>query len=118
MEDNRRIECIASIVSGLTKTSDFRLRKAWQYPDDPRNSTAAVTCIKLANDATELEGSAWKLLQLFHDPKSKCWRDAICIATKNVGFSNTSRSFPYFVRTLIAQLPHHQVSAPSQPVVV
>jgi hypothetical protein len=108
MIEEERSECRESIVSALTKTSAFRSRKAKQYPDDNRNATAAASLMKLANDATELTDDSWELLQLFYDPESKCWQDAICQATKNVGFSNKSKSFPYFIRSLIALLPHHQ----------
>jgi hypothetical protein len=105
MIEEERNGCIESIVYGLTKTSDFRTRKAKQYPDDLRNSRAAESLKKLANDATELTDESWELLQLFYDPDSKCWRDAICQATKDVGFSNKSRSFPFFIRSLIGLLP-------------
>jgi hypothetical protein len=107
IEEERR-ECGETIVSALIMTGDFRLRKAKEYPDDKRNATAAASLHKLANDATELADSEWELLQLFYDPQSKCWRDAICQATKNVGFSNKSKSFSFFVRSLIALLPHQQ----------
>jgi hypothetical protein len=108
IEEEQRRDCVDSIVVGLTKTSDFRSRKAKQYPDDPRNARASESLLKLANDATELSDPEWELLQLFYDPESKCWQDAICQATKDVGFSNRSKSFPYFIRSLIALLPHHQ----------
>jgi hypothetical protein len=109
-QEELRRDCVESIVVGLTKTSDFRLRKATQYPDDKRNAAASASLKKLAHNATDLSDSEWQLLQLFFDPKSKTWQDAICQATKDVGFSNRSRSFPYFIRCLIAQLPHHQTA--------
>jgi hypothetical protein len=106
-EEDRR-DCVDSIVFGLNKTSEFRARKAKQYPEDPRNARAAETLKKLANDATEVTDDLWKLLQLFYDPDSTTWRDAICQATKDVGFSNRSRDFQFFIRSLIGHLPHHQ----------
>ncbi|THD68442.1 MAG: hypothetical protein E7813_10460 [Bradyrhizobium sp.] len=53
-EDHRRA-CVESIVVGLTKTSDFRSRKAKQYPDDPRNARAAET-LKKATTSKRSEG--------------------------------------------------------------
>jgi len=108
IEDELRRECTDYIFQGLTKTRRFRLQKAKQYPDDGRNEIAAASLLKLANDATELTDESWKLLQLFYDPDSRIWQDAICQATKNVGFSNKSKSFPFFVRNLIVLLQHQQ----------
>ena len=106
-QEEQRRDCVESIFAGLTKTSAFRSRKAKQYPDDPRNARAADALLKLANDATGVTDSEWELLQLFYTPESKSWQDAICQATKDVGFSNKSKSFPYFIRSLIALLPHN-----------
>jgi hypothetical protein len=111
IEEEQRRDCVDSIIFGLNRTSDFRARKANQYPDDPRNARASESLKKLAKDADDLSNDEWKLLQLFYDPDSATWRDAICQATKNVGFSNKSKSFPFFIRSLIGLLPHHTVVA-------
>jgi hypothetical protein len=116
LEEEQRRDCVESIFAGLTRTSAFRSRKAKQYSDDPRNARAADTCLKLANDATGVTDSEWELLQLFYEPESRSWQDAICQATKDIGFSNKSKSFPFFIKSLIALLPHNQT--PSQPVAV
>jgi hypothetical protein len=92
VEEEQRRDCVESIFTGLTKTSAFRSRKAIQYPDDGRNVRAADSLLKLANDPTEVTDSEW---QFCNDPESKCWQDAICQATKDVGISNKSRNFPY-----------------------
>ena len=111
MNEEQRRDCVEAIYTGLCKTSAFRLRKSKQYPDDPRNLRAAETLSKLANDATGLTESDWQLLELFYDPESKSWQDALCQATKDISFSNRSKSFPFFIRSLIAYLPHHQTAA-------
>jgi hypothetical protein len=107
MIEEERSGCIESIVYGLTKTSDFRNRKAKQYPEDLRNARAAESLKLLAKDAIKLTDEQWGLLQPLYDPDSKGWRDAICQATKDVGFSNKSTSLAFFLRSLIGLLPHH-----------
>jgi hypothetical protein len=109
-QEEQRRDCVDSIVLGLNKTGAFRARKANQYPDDPRNSRAIESLKKLANDADNLSDDEWSLLQLFYDPGSTIWRDAISQATKDVGFSNKSKSFPFFIRSLIRLLPHNNVA--------
>jgi hypothetical protein len=107
IEDERN-GCIDSIINSLTKTSAFRTRKASQYPDDPRNAKAAGALTGLANDAAEHVDGAWTMLQHYYQPDSKAWRDALCLATKDVGFSNKSRSFPYFLTRLVSLLAQLQ----------
>jgi hypothetical protein len=101
IQEEQRRGCVDSIVVGLTKTSDFRLRKAKQYPDDHRNAAASESLKIMAKNASQLSDESWRLLQLYYAPDSKDWRDAICQATKDIGFSNKSRSVAYFIQRLI-----------------
>jgi hypothetical protein len=111
MYDDLRDDCLQNIITALTRTSGFRWRKARQYPDDPRNMRASDSCKFIANNATELPLEYWERLQALYDPDSKGWRDAICQATNNIGFSNKSNSFSFFLRNLISLLPQNSVAA-------
>jgi hypothetical protein len=109
IDDEERQGCIDSISHSLTRTHDFRTRKAREYPDDPRNADAAATLKTFASKvATELSDNSWRILKRSYDPNSKHWQDAITQATRDVGFSNTSKSFPFFVQRLIRLLPKWQ----------
>ena len=111
MYDDLRDDCLQNIITALTRTSGFRWRKARQYPDDPRNMRASDSCKLIANNATELPLEYWEKLQALYDPDSKGWRDAIGQATNNIGFSNKSNSFSFFLRNLISLLPQNSVAA-------
>jgi hypothetical protein len=52
MNIEQQDSCIDSIVHTLTRTSEFRARKAKQY-DDPRNSEAVLTLTLLATIASQ-----------------------------------------------------------------
>jgi hypothetical protein len=108
INDEERSGCNESIIRGLLTTSAFRMRKAKQYPEDLRNARAAASLKHLANDAADYVDDSWKMLQNYYHPDSEAWRDAICQATKDVGFSNTSRSFPYFLTKLVGLLSQSQ----------
>jgi hypothetical protein len=105
MIEEERNGCFESIVFDLARTSEFRTRKFKQYPDDPRNLRAAESLRLLANNATGIPDEYWEKLQPLYDPDSKGWRDALCRATKDVGFSNKSNSFSFFLRNLVELLP-------------
>jgi hypothetical protein len=64
--------CTDSIVYGLTKTSEFRTRKAKDYPHDLRNAAAAATLKQLAKSAAELSPDFWNLLQIHGNGKTQC----------------------------------------------
>ena len=111
MYEDLREDCLQNILDALIRTSGFRWRKAKQYPDDSRNMRASDSCKLMATSATELPLEYWEQLQPLYDPNSKGWRDALCQATNNVGFSNKSNSFSFFLRNLISLLPQPQVVA-------
>lgn len=108
INEEDRNGCHESIVRGLLTTSSFRLRKAKQYPEDLRNARAAASLKHLAGGAADYVDDSWKMLQHYYHPDSKAWRDAIAQATKDVGFANTSRSFPYFLTRLVSLLSMSQ----------
>jgi hypothetical protein len=87
MIEEERNGCIDSIVYELTRTSEFRGRKARQY-DDPRNAQAVESLKLLAKNAAERGHDYWDLLQPYYDdPDSREWRDAISQTTKEIGFT-------------------------------
>jgi hypothetical protein len=92
--------CTDSIVLGLLRTSEFRTRKANQY-DDPRNEKAAETLKQLAKIAAERNADFWNLLQAYYNPDSREWQNAVSLATRDVGFSNKSKSYAFFVQRLV-----------------
>jgi hypothetical protein len=104
IEDEQRTLCAYSLANGCTTTSAFRTRKANEYPDDQRNARAAETLKLLAKNAAELPDESWRLLQMYYNPDSKSWQDAVSLATKEVGFSNKSKSLAYLIQRLIRLL--------------
>jgi hypothetical protein len=100
IEEDRQ-GCTDSIVYGLTKTSEFRTRKAKDYPHDLRNAAAAATLKQLAKSAAELSPDFWNLLQHHYIPDSREWQNAVSQATKDVGFANQSKSYAFFIQRLI-----------------
>jgi hypothetical protein len=82
-------------------TSAFRTRKANEYPDDIRNVRAAETLKQFAKDAVDNSADFWEMLQHHYNPDSREWQDAISLATKDVGFSNKSKSYAYLIQRLI-----------------
>jgi hypothetical protein len=83
--EEERQGCTDSIVYGLTKTSEFRARKAKEYPQDLRNARAVETLKQLAKNAAELSADFWEMLRHHYNPDSKEWQDAVSQATKDVG---------------------------------
>jgi hypothetical protein len=98
INDEERSDCNESIIRGLL--TNQRIPNA-QSQTIPRNARAAASLKHLANDAVDYVDDSWKMLQSYYQPDSEAWRDAICQATKDVGFSNMSRSFPYFLTKLV-----------------
>jgi hypothetical protein len=111
MIEEKRNDCFEYIVNDLTRTSEFRARKFKQYPDDSRNLRASESLKLLAKNATGIPDEYWENLQPLYDPDSKVWRDALCRATKDIGFSNKSNNFNFFLRNLISLLPQSQAVA-------
>jgi hypothetical protein len=104
MNIEQQDSCIDSIVHALTRTSEFRARKAKQY-DDPRNSEAVLTLTLLATIASQRGQDYWQLLQPFYvGPDASDWLEALSLETKAVGFSNRSRSLAFFMQRRVRQL--------------
>jgi hypothetical protein len=93
--------CTDSIVLGFLRTSEFRTRKANEYPDDLRNARAAETLKQFAKIAAEQNHNYWGLLQSYYNPDSREWQNAISLATKEIGFANKSKSYAFFVQRLV-----------------
>jgi hypothetical protein len=94
-----------NIRAALARTSAFRWRKAKQWPDDPRNLSASSSLKTLMNNSTELSDQYWEKLEPVYIPDSDSWRIALNQAANNVGFSNKSSSFAFFLRDLVGLLP-------------
>jgi hypothetical protein len=103
--EHLRNDCLQNILASLIRTSGFRWRKAKQYPDDPRNLRASESLKLMASNATELPDEYWEKLESLYVPESDGWRNALNQATNNVGFSNRSNSFAFFLRSLVELLP-------------
>jgi hypothetical protein len=103
MIEKEKSDCIESLFTGLTKASRWRLKLVDQYTD-PRNALAADKLARLADETTNLSDDYWLVLKPhFHSSPTR-WREALSLATRQVGFLYKKVSFPFFVRTLIGLL--------------
>jgi hypothetical protein len=101
--EKEKSDCIESLFTGLTKASRWRLKLVDQYTD-PRNATASEKLAKLADEAPSLSNEYWEVLKPhFHSSPTR-WREALSLATRQVGFLYKKTSFPFFVRNLIRLL--------------
>lgn len=69
---------------------------------DQRNGWASKALRKIAGDAENLDDEAWSRLQPYFD--SDEWREGVSEAARQVGFAHRSKSFPFFVKNLVAVL--------------
>jgi hypothetical protein len=105
MNESLRDDCLMNIRAALARTSAFRWRKAKQWPDDPRNLLASSWLKTIMNNSTELSDQYWEKLESVYIPDSDSWRIALNQAANNVGFSNKSNNFSFFLRDLVGLLP-------------
>jgi hypothetical protein len=111
MNESLRDDCLMNIRAALARTSAFRWRKAKQWPDDPRNLLASSWLKTIMNNSTELSDQYWEKLEPVYIPDSDSWRIALNQAANNVGFSNKSNNFSFFLRDLVGLLPSQSVAA-------
>lgn len=62
--DHKPSDIRESILMSLEGTADWRMRKAEEFPDDERNTTAAHELRKLAEGVAELDDDEYPLPQL------------------------------------------------------
>jgi hypothetical protein len=108
-ENENKIDCIDSLIFGLSRTRDWRRNTAAKYPSDPRNGRAAECLSKLANEACQLSEADWSLLEPHFGWADECWREAVSQTARLVGFKHKIKDLPSFVKQLLDVL--------SQPVV-
>jgi hypothetical protein len=104
MIENKKIDCIDSLIFGLNRTAHWRKKMATQYPSDPRNGRAAECLVGLATDATKLSDNDWSQLKPHCGWASEPWREAISQTARMVGFKNKITGLPSFVSSLIGVL--------------
>jgi hypothetical protein len=59
---------------------------------------------KLAADAPSLTDEAWSKLEPHFEWGSETFREAVSQTARQVGFHHKSKSFPFFVKNLVAVL--------------
>ena len=88
----------------LAKTADWRREKATAYQDDPRNISAEKQLRKLAaEDSGGVELSLWSELEPF--ATSLTLRDAINVASREVGFRTNPKDLSDFLASVVSKLP-------------
>jgi hypothetical protein len=111
MNEYLRDDCLQNIRAALCRTSAFRWRKAKQWADDSRNLKASESLKLMASSATELPEEYWQKLQPLYVAESDSWHSALNQAANNIGFSNKSSNFSFFLRSLVDLLPSQSVAA-------
>jgi hypothetical protein len=102
-------DCTDCIAFGLNLTSNWRKKLAIKFSSDKRNAKASACLAVLATEAAGLSDSDWKRLQPHFGWASESFREAISVASRQVGFTHKIQDFPTFVDHLLDVL--------SQPVV-
>ena len=103
IEDEDRDNCVQSIKYGITRGANWRDKVFERYHDE-RNVWAANALRKLADDTPSLRVDAWKALQPHFEWESERFREAVSQTARNVGFKHKSKSFPFFIKNLVAAL--------------
>jgi hypothetical protein len=98
---------VGSFIEILTRTANWR-DKVFDRYEDERNAWASKALRKIAADAENLSDDLWTKIQPHLG--SDDWRDIVSQTAKQVGFSHSSKSLPFFITKL--------VRAMSQPVAV
>jgi hypothetical protein len=103
IENEEQDNCVQSITYGLTRTADWR-DKVFNRYQDQRNLWASKALRKLADDAPNLTDEAWSKLEPHFEWGSEHFREAVSQTARQVGFKHKSKSFPFFVKNLVAAL--------------
>jgi hypothetical protein len=104
-------DCTDSIIFGLNLTSNWRKKLAIKFSSDKRNARAAECLAALATEAAELSDADWSILQPYFGFDSKPWREALSVASRQVGFTHKIKDFPSFVDHLLDVLAEQSVVA-------
>jgi hypothetical protein len=110
MNADLKQECIDDLTTALSRSSRWRLRKDATWPGDARNTAAAVLLETLAADTANLSERDWCLLYPHFGAASATWRDAVSLASRQVGFVRYPRSIDAFVRN-VAGILNESVAA-------
>jgi hypothetical protein len=108
---NHKEDCAEHFARILSQTSEWRRKKAAEYPDDLRNEKAIEMLDQLAIDSANLSDAQWSELQSYFGWNSQIWRGGLIQAAKMVGFAHRNRNFDSFVRLLVKQLPSSRIAA-------
>lgn len=101
VENENKIDCIDSLIFGISRTGDWRRSTACKFPTDFRNIRAAECLAKLATEASQLNESEWLLLQPHFGWASESWREAVSQTARLVGFRHKIKDLPSFVTHLL-----------------
>jgi hypothetical protein len=104
-------DCTDSMIFGISLTSNWRKRLATKFSADLRNAKASQCLAQLAIDAAHLSDSDWLRLQPHYGFDSKPWREAVSVATRQVGFTHKIKDFPAFLELLLNVLEQQSVVA-------
>jgi hypothetical protein len=100
-ENENKIDCIDSLIFGISRTGDWRRSTAFKYPTDLRNARAADCLAKLAAEASQLTDEEWSQLQPHFGWTSDSWREGISKTARLVGFKHKIKDLPTFVQYLL-----------------
>jgi hypothetical protein len=103
-ENENKIDCIDSLIFGLSRTRDWRRSTAAKYPSDPRNIRAVECLSSLANESSQLSEADWLRLQKHFGWASESWREAVSQTARLVGFKHKIKDLPSFVEHLLEVL--------------
>ena len=110
IENEEQGNCAQSIGYGLTRTADWRDKVFARYHDQ-RNVWASNALRKLAADAPDLPTESWEKLEPHFEWGSERFREAVSQTARQVGFQHKSKSFPFFVKNLVATLSAAELSS-------
>ena len=100
-ENENKIDCIDSLIFGISRAKNWRRNTAVKYPTDLRNLRAADCLATLATEASQLSDSDWKRLQPHFGWANERWREAISQTARLVGFKFKIKDLPSFVKHLL-----------------
>jgi hypothetical protein len=111
MSINSKQNCISDLSASISRTASWRRALQAKYINDPRNSRAAETLARLADEAVNLTDEQWAQLAPFYSWVSETWCEAVSQAARHVEFQRNVRTFSAFVQHLISILSEERAVA-------
>ena len=97
-------ECRDDLTNSLTKGVIWRKGQLLRWPDDSRNVRAVAALSDLALRSTDLADSVWISLKPYFHPTNQHWRNAVSLATREIGFKTRPASFAEYAQNVLAAL--------------